>query len=401
MIRDRRPGLLLTALWLGASALWGPAAALGAPGRARVESRAAGSLVSVAPLPRRLWIPGTTSRAVRLTYVTTNARGRKALSTGMVFVPRGRAPRGGWPVISWAHGTSGLADGCAPSVVGPALPERDRPYLANWMREGYAVVASDYAGLGTRGLPAYLHGRSEAHNIVDIVGAARAYARMRLPRRSWLAAKWVVVGQSQGGGAAIYTARYATRFGGSRLDYRGAVGTGTPADVEDQLVLLAPGLLATPLSGATNAYVALIFASLRSVHPELGVDAILTPLGRIALKLAESECIVELEQDMEGVNVSDFVTAPVSTLPKFATTLSNYLAMPEQGFDKPFFMGHGLKDTDVPYDTTAAYVARLKANGEPVTFKTYDADHSGALLASQKDTHPFVRRLFADRQPPR
>ena len=164
--------------------------------------------------------------------MTTNARGKRALSTGTLFLPKGRAPRGGWPVLSWAHGTSGLGDRCAPSVVGPALPRRDRPYLANWMREGYAIVASDYAGLGTPGLTAYLNGRSEAHNIVDIVKAGRAYAR-RLSPRSRLARKWVVVGQSQGAGAAIYTARYATRFGGRALDYRGAVGTGTPAYIEN------------------------------------------------------------------------------------------------------------------------------------------------------------------------
>jgi len=40
-------------------------------------------------------------------------------------------------------------------------------------------------------------------------------------------------------------------------------------------------------------------------------------------------------------------------------------------------------------------VAKLKANHQPVTFKTYDSDHSGTLLLSQKDSHPFVRRLFA------
>ena len=33
--------------------------------------------------------------------------------------------------------------------------------------------------------------------------------------------------------------------------------------------------------------------------------------------------------------------------------------------------------------------------GEPLTFKSYDSDHSGTLLPSQRDTHPFVRRLFA------
>jgi len=344
-----------------------------------------GKIVSAKPLPHRLWIPGTTSRAFRLTYVTTNARGRRALSSGMVFVPKGRTPRGGWPVISWAHGTSGLGDKCAPSLVGPALPHRDRPYLANWMREGYAIVASDYVGLGTRGLPAYLNGRSEAHNIVDIVKAGRAYLG-NLSRR------WVVIGQSQGAGASIYTARYATQFGGRGLDYLGAVGTGTPAGIEAVINAEGPGFL--KLSAATNAYFSYIYAGLRASHPELGLNGILTPLGRTWLKRAETECVNGFEKDIEGVQVSDFFTRSVSSLPKFVKTVTSYMAMPEKGFDKPFFMGHGTKDTDVPYPLTLTYVEKLKANHQPLTFKKYNSDHSGTLLLSQKDTHPFVRKLF-------
>ena len=352
--------------------------------------------MSAEPLPGRLWIPGTTSRAFKLTYSTTDARGRRALSTGVVFVPKGQAPRGGWPVISWAHGTSGLGDRCAPSVVGPALPRRDRPYLANWMREGYAIVASDYAGLGTPGLAAYLHGRSEAHNVVDIVKAARAYAGRRLPPGSRFARKWVVIGQSQGAGAAIYTARYATKFGGRGLDYRGAVGTGTPAYIENVVNALGPGF--PPLSAATDLYFSYVLASLRAVHPELGIDGILTPTGRRYLRLAETECVIDFEKRLEGVDVSSFLTGPVSDLPNFSATVARYMAMPETGFDRPFFMGHGRRDTDVPYAITLPYVRKLQANGEPVAFKSYDADHSGTLLRSQKDTHPFVRRLFARRR---
>ena len=368
----------------GLGGLTATAVAAGAHVRA-TDSRAPGTVVAASPLRRALWIPGTTSRAFKLKYVTLDARGRRALSTGTVFVPKGRAPRGGWPVISWAHGTSGLGDRCAPSVVGPALPHRDRPYLANWMREGYAVVASDYAGLGTPGLPAYLNGRSEAHNIVDMVKAGRAYAR-------GLARKFVVIGQSQGAGAAIYTARYATRFGGRGLDYRGAVGTGTPAYIENVVDGIGPGFPA--LSPATNVYLSYIFASLRWVYPELGIGGILTPTGRKFLTLAETKCGLPFEKDLENADIGHFFTRPVSGLPNFAATVARYMAMPETGFDKPFFMGHGRKDADVPYSLTIPYVRKLQANHQPLTFKTYDADHSGTLLRSQKDTHPFVRRLF-------
>ena len=56
-----------------------------------------------------------------------------------------------------------------------------------------------------------------------------------------------------------------------------------------------------------------------------------------------------------------------------------------------------LVSTDVPYSLTIPYVEKLKANHQPLTFKSYNSDHSGTLLKSQKDTHPFVRKLFAGR----
>src|SRR5689334_11948794 len=66
-----------------------------------------GTVVRSEALPRRLWIPRSTSRAWRLTYVTRDSHGARALSTGTVFVPFGTPPKGGWPVVSWAHGISG------------------------------------------------------------------------------------------------------------------------------------------------------------------------------------------------------------------------------------------------------------------------------------------------------
>src|SRR4051794_14289642 len=155
---------LLAAVLIGPSA--SPAAA--AAGDASLAPAAPGTVVSATPLDPKLWIPDTTRSAYLLDYVTTDAFGNHALSTGTVFLPKGTAPRGGWPVISWAHGTSGLGDSCAPSRMGPALPQRDRPYLARWMREGYAIVATDYVGLGTPGLHPYLHGQSQAHSVVDM-----------------------------------------------------------------------------------------------------------------------------------------------------------------------------------------------------------------------------------------
>ena len=32
--------------------------------------------------------------------------------SGSITVPNGNAPKGGWPIITWAHGTTGIADIC-------------------------------------------------------------------------------------------------------------------------------------------------------------------------------------------------------------------------------------------------------------------------------------------------
>jgi hypothetical protein len=349
-----------------------------------------GAVLWSAPLPKKLWVPHATSRAWKLTYLTYDSHGQLAQSTGTVFIPHGTPPRGGWPVISWAHGLSGLGDDCAPSKVGPVLKHRDWSYLRTWMNEGYAIVASDYVGLGTPGLMPYLDGRATAHSVVDMVKAGRELTSGLAPRLQ-LGRRWVTIGQSQGGGASVYTARYASEYGGPGLSFRGAVGTGTPAYIEDYVMLLGPELPPVTITPDLAAYLTYIIASLRDVHPELGIDGILTERGKKYVEMSETMCDEEFAAAMDGVAVGEFFTAPMASLPNIYPTLKDYMGMPEEGFDTPFFIAHGVADVDVPYAQTARYAGVLTANGEPVTFKSYPTDHSGTMQESLADTIPFVR----------
>ena len=71
--------------------------------------------------------------------------------------PKGTPPAGGWPLVAWAHAT-GIADTCAPSWI--PRSERDAHYLNAWLQQGYAIVATDYQGLGSRAAPdPWLSGR--------------------------------------------------------------------------------------------------------------------------------------------------------------------------------------------------------------------------------------------------
>ncbi|MSZ76314.1 MAG: lipase [Actinobacteria bacterium] len=346
------------------------------------------------PLKKDLWIPGT-GRAVKVTYATTDPFGESATSTGTIFVPKGKAPAGGWPVVSWAHGTSGLADACAPSRIGPALPERDFAYLGTWMAQGYAIVASDYVGLGTPGKHPYLDATTTAHSVVDMVKAAQAYSTAHLPARQRLSRKWVVIGQSQGGGAAIATASYATEFGGPGLDFRGGVGTGTPAYIELLVSAAGPGVLPVDASPHLSSYILYILAGMRYAHPELDIDSALSETGKTFMALAEKLCGDALAEAVTGTAIGDFFSTPLAALPGFVEAARDYMGMPETSFEQPVFLANGLIDTDVPMETTAAYVAVLTANGADVTFRTYPGDHNTTMDLSLPDSVPFVAGLFA------
>lgn len=53
--------------------------------------------------------------SVVMTYKMLGISGQEVLATSLVFTPKGTPPSAGWPIVAWAHGTTGVADICAPS----------------------------------------------------------------------------------------------------------------------------------------------------------------------------------------------------------------------------------------------------------------------------------------------
>src|SRR4051812_38416743 len=95
----------------------------------------------------------------RVMYHSQSLAGDDIPVTGLIAVPNTPPPDGGYPVVSWAHGTTGLADECAPSI----KPDQSITALYNGLLDaGYAVTATDYEGLGMPGRHPYLVGESQA-----------------------------------------------------------------------------------------------------------------------------------------------------------------------------------------------------------------------------------------------
>ena len=178
-----------------------------------------GRLLRQEPLPADRGL-SQAGMSLRILYSSTDGiDGRSPVTvSGALFLPKGEPPAGGWPILAWAHGTTGIADICAPSFTGRS--GRDREYLNHWLAQGYAIVASDYQGLGTPGLHPYMQTRPAAYSVLDSVRAA-------LSGVPGLANKVVVIGQSQGGGAAFATAGFAATYAPD-INLRGTVATGVP-----------------------------------------------------------------------------------------------------------------------------------------------------------------------------
>ncbi|WP_434379702.1 lipase family protein [Melittangium boletus] len=222
-------------------------------------------------------------------YVSESVHGQAIAVSGLIALPHTPAPTGGYPVISWAHGTIGSADVYAPSrdfEGSAAHPYNAFPHvlLNKFLDRGWAVVMTDYEGLGTEGPHPYLLGKSEARGILDIVRAARHL-------HPELSDQFAIVGHSQGGQAALFGAHFAPEWT-PELTLRGVAAL-APASAIGELVKLA---CLKPEPDGGNAFVALFVAGALAGDPDIDRAQVLTPEANAVFAHVEERCRVELSQ---------------------------------------------------------------------------------------------------------
>ena len=118
--------------------------------------------------------------AWRMMYLSESIQGEPIAVTGTALVPSIAAPDGGRPILSVAHGTTGIADECAPSHD----PSSDVAAHIRYVNAGYLVAISDYEGLGTPGRHPYLVGESEGRSVLD-AAKRPANSPAPTPATSW------------------------------------------------------------------------------------------------------------------------------------------------------------------------------------------------------------------------
>lgn len=371
-------------------------------------SPVAGDLVSVSPLSTPVGVEQAGSTR-KLRYQMTGVDGRPTQANALLFLPRGVAPAGGWPLTVWAHGTTGVADACAPSRDYALLGDPD--VVSALLAAGFAVLAPDYEGLDAPGVHPYLVRDSLARSITDAVKAAKGIAEVALSKR------WAVLGHSEGGFAALAAAQFAGELGAG-LDLRAVVALAPASDLAqltdlnfaalDGLTAAGEFESAAHVALALNYYGAMIAQGFRSVLPGTSAEALFG--ARVAPLLAKAEGDSDCSQ--YGNALSEDLVAFVNAggdLRNYGGVKRDWYQTPavkellgrnrigQVRLGAPVFVAQGLADLEVHPAATASLVETLRANGNQVTSVTVpEADHLAVVPAELPAAIAFVReRLLA------
>ncbi|HEO1765872.1 lipase family protein [Acinetobacter baumannii] len=340
-----------------------------------------------------------------LTYKMLGQSGQEVQATSLVFTPNTPPPVGGWPIVVWAHGTTGVADVCAPSKA--ALADSTKDLISKLLAAGYVVVAPDYEGLGTPGIHPFLNVKSEAFSITDAVVAARNY----LSQRNLLTSKkWVTVGHSQGGHAALGAAQYASR---AQLDYKGTVAVAPASNLGSILVDGEAQVANAPIDikigtyAQLDTYTALVTAGIRNTQPSFDYGQVFTSQISSIAAQAENLCSGPLYGAFyEGM--SNYAKDHNGTLDGFTRTQPNFMAVPlvktflekdsqplQVKVTTPIIIYQGIADPIVPKLATDLLISNATTVGTKInSYVTGNWDHGTAMSSNVDNIVGNVQSLL-------
>lgn len=363
------------------------------PGAAQVAAGDHGSTIWTRRVVSGPTIGGTTRL---LLYRSTGAKGETVPVSGVLTVPDGEPPEGGWPVISWGHGTTGMADDCAPSrlrvdpttgVYATAMDET----TTQLVERGYAVVRTDYEGLGTPGHHPYLMGGSAGAAMADIVLAARE-VEPDLSRR------WLAMGHSQGAHAALFTSRHTGAYTPG-LDLVGIVALAPPSQLGAVIGMLDRPEEATTdgAGGDEESSTAFLGPLVVSGARAAGIPAadVLSERGRELLPQLEQRCIAGLQgtDSLGGIAPRDFLdpTADLSEVEEVVGANDPSALTPQV----PVLIVQGGQDEVVPQGLTDRLAGHFEDRGSDVEYVVEPrASHLSVLEQGSPGVHAWVEEAF-------
>ncbi|GGL00197.1 alpha/beta hydrolase family protein [Mangrovihabitans endophyticus] len=312
----------------------------------------------------------------RVTYVTTAIDGTPIPATGLVLTPKtGKTDK----TVVWAHGSTGLADQCAPSSNMDVFWPEARAAIAKLLQKGWTVTAPDYPGLGTPQDHPYLMGMSEARSIIDSVKAARALD-------ATLSTQYVVDGHSQGGQGALFADELAPAYDGG-LVLKGVASIAPVSNAQ----IFAPLVPGTP----GNGYLVMGLYGLKAVDKTFNPNTVLAAPAKQKTSVLRTGCLYEILDAYASLTAEQLLNGGALPQPVL-DELALYVDPAQSAPSAPILLVQGTEDEAVPYGLTAgALLPELQAYDQPVEFVQVDgADHDGAVFATVDTVADWIAARF-------
>jgi hypothetical protein len=253
----------------------------------------------------------------------------------------------------------------------------------NLLNKGWAVVVTDYPGLGTPGDEDYNVGIPEGYAVLDSLRAATLVPGAGLSTTAPLA----IEGYSQGGGAADWAAQLQPSYAPG-LDLTGVAAGGTPANLQ---------AVAANINGtAFFAFLAGTAIGFNAAYPSLHLKRELTPAGRAAMAQLDTMCQAQGLLTYAGKTIQDYTVGGVNPISQHKWQV--VLNANDLGTIKPqvpLLEYHGLQDEVIPYSVETALHSQYCAMGVTTQLNGYIGDHVLTQVVAQTDVVNWLGNRFA------
>lgn len=317
------------------------------------------------------------ARSYRVMYLSESLEGEPIVVTGTVVVPDAPAPPAGRTVLTIAHGTTGIADECAPSRAGGAA---ELVIAGPAVERGWIMAVTDYEGLGTPGRHPYLVGESEGRSVIDAVLAA---GQLPDAERSDTVA---IAGYSQGGHGALWAAEVAAGWA-PELDVVGTFA-GAPA-TELDLILSAAG------APGVAGFGVMMVAGFEAAYPEADPALFLTDEGTSLLDAVDEGCTGDVFAALAGAS-GPLVRPDGPRTPPWPE-LARENNPGQVVLEDPVLIIHSDEDDVVPVALSGILFDRMCGLGQSVERRVLEGggDHGAAARVAYPQAVDWFDRILA------
>jgi pimeloyl-ACP methyl ester carboxylesterase len=325
----------------------------------------------------------------RLLYVSLDHDEKLVPASAFVLLPYGQKyPETPLKVIVWAHGTSGIERHCSPSNHRELYYNFDAP--VTMALRGYAVIAPDYAGLGSDTPFHYCSGPGHAADIAYAVTAAG----VAFPSGPPFAHEWVTVGHSEGGLSAwaINEREVVKPTGG----FRGSVAIAPALQV---VRLSRHRMIHYPQSQAATLFYSYILSAMgRFSQIKIDLNRYFSRVGLERTRVAREACFFAGLPLFSDLTFSDVFKDPSWIHSEWAESWENRTGiLGDRPLAEPILVIQGLSDMAIFPDMTQNIFDK-HCNSRPKPRAQLDLypnmGHENIMLVSQLEVFNWIEDRF-------